>query len=126
MTEEDSSVETVHKVKYIGKRQWPSKKKKANKNVVLLPPCVMFSDTFVQADDSLPLLLILSVSLLLSSQIPILCPTEDVAFVKKKQQQEKMKRQNSILSPEVNLLLHKAEGLYCNLKTEEIAPAKSK
>lgn len=60
------------------------KKKKANKNVVLLPPCVMFSDTFVQADDSLPLLLILSVSLLLSSQIPILCPTEDVAFVKKK------------------------------------------
>lgn len=129
MTEEDSSVETVHKVKYIGKRQWPSKKKKANKNVVLLPPCVMFSDTFVQADDSLPLLLILSVSLLLSSQIPILCPTEDMAFVKKKkkkQQQEKMKRQNSILSPEVNLLLHKAEGLYCNLKTEEIAPAKSK
>lgn len=60
------------------------KKKKANKNVVLLPPCVIFSDTFVQADDSLPLLLILSVSLLLSSQIPILCPTEDVAFVKKK------------------------------------------
>lgn len=59
------------------------KKKKANKNVVL-PPCVIFSDTFVQADDSLPLLLILSVSLLLSSQIPILCPTEDVAFVKKK------------------------------------------
>lgn len=87
----------------------------------------MFSVTFVQADDSLPLLLILSVSLLLSSQIPILCPTEDVAFVKKKKhQQEKMKRQNSILSPEVNLLLHKAEGLYCNLKTEEIAPAKSK
>lgn len=128
MTEEDSSVETVHKVKYIQEKgSGLQKKKKANKNVVLLPPCVIFSDTFVQADDSLPLLLILSVSLLLSSQIPILCPTEDVAFVKKKKhQQEKMKRQNSILSPEVNLLLHKAEGLYCNLKTEEIAPAKSK
>lgn len=92
MTEEDSSVETVHKVKYIQEKgSGLQKKKKANKNVVL-PPCVIFSDTFVQADDSLPLLLILSVSLLLSSQIPILCPTEDVAFVKKKKKNSNKKR----------------------------------